>query len=309
MISKKYFTYILAVVFLCRCQDQKCTGQKDYLAEEEKEFFTQNLHKLEQLDQFSSILVLKICPEYITKLREKLADRSPQWLATGREAKPFQIWTAFYKEAVSPMIQTISTKHRVPFLQEYYNNLGELFKESTQLNEKKVIESIKKLQPDADLTEAVKQYIAEKYSKPETIYVSKPLLEYQEFLYFILNDPTKNNTLHTKLKKLQYELKKWKEDGNPTGRELWQAIKKNHGELLKRSPLYRYKENQEAIQRSLILMDQIQDDFYRLTYRDLLEILPHGTKKRRQILAEPQFKNIYDTKLMNKYDELSLRVV
>ncbi|WP_243517713.1 hypothetical protein [Candidatus Cardinium sp. cBcalN1] len=287
MNLKKYSSYIIALLFCHGCD--QCDNNA-YKQEEEKGYYTKNLYKLDKIESFETTITTLQSPDEITKFRKKLADRSPKWSVTGTEKKPYRLWISFYNKAIlENIVKEVAKKHDSRLLENFFKSFGKLFKEPTEATEKEVIASLKKLKAHTTLVAAFKECIAERYNKPETIYLSQETLEYEEFLYFILNESNKNNRRHIKLKKLQVNLKKWKKDGLPSGEELWKKIQEQEEKekrSLQNSKIYRYKENQQAIAESLRLINQLMHDPYSLTYKDLLETLPHGKNKLENILDE-----------------------
>lgn len=296
MNLKKYCRHTFSLLLCCGCM-----YKHTHTLQEKKEYYTQNPYKLYTLESFQSTII-QASPDAITSLRKKLADRSPKWSTSGTEKKPYELWNNFLKQETPKEIVTALQKagYDTTLLENYYNRLSNLFRDPTEEHEKKVIEAIKKLQANPKLEQAFKECIATRYNNPATIYLTKVTLEYQELLYFILG---KTNMLYRKLKKWQSNLVKWQEDGHPTGQALWKLIQQNYNKLLSNSKLYKYKENQEAIEQSLRLMDQLADDPYSLSYKDFLETLPHGIKQLKDILYEVGLKekNDIDIKSLTNY--------
>lgn len=280
-----------------------CTSKNGYILQEKEGYYTQNDYQLDTLESFEQTICILTSPDAITNFRKKLADRTSKWCTSGTEKTPYELWNNFFKqEIVEKIVKKLQKQtYDTILLENYYDSFGKLFKEPTEENEKEVITSIKKLQANATLEQAFKTCIAERYNKPETINLTKSTLEYQELLYFMLNKPNKNNTLHIKLRKFQSNLVKWKEDGHPTGQQLWNRIQEKEINLLNDAPLYAYTQNREAIEQSLKLIDQLADNPYILSYKDLLATLPHGIKQLNGLLYQVQLKETDDTKLLNVY--------
>ena len=298
MHLKKYSYHTVALLLFCGC-----ISESEYTSEEKKGYYTQNTYKLGALESFEKTIGL-LSPSVITKFRKKLEERIPKWRASGTEKAPYKIWNDFFnKEMLENIVKKLEEQHDTTLLKNYYSRLGNLFKSPTEENEKEVIEAIKKLQADATLEQAFKMSIAERYHKPETIYLTESTLAYQELVCFILN---KRNTLSIKLKKLQSNLAKWQEDGHPSGQHLWNTVQKKYGKLLKNFPLYAYRQNLKAIEQSLKLIDQLADNPYSLSYKDLLETLPHGIRLLNDILSEVglEGKDDTDIKLLKTYLDL-----
>jgi len=299
MNLRKYPTHTLALLLFC---GSTCNNQ--YISQEEEGYYTQNNFKLSRVESFTKTISMLESPDEIGDFRKKLEDRTKKWCTTDREKNPDELWNIFFKKEIeAKIIQKLEKNHDTTFLKNYYDHLEELFKAPTKENEKALITSIKKLQANATLMEAFKICIAEKYDNPENINLTKPILAYQECLYFIQNKPEKNYMLHNKLKRLQYYLLKWEKDGHQTGPQLWQSIQKEEktNKLLKEVKSYTYQKNKEAIEKSLELLHALAKDLYSLSYKDLLETLPYGISKLNSILYQLELKKTDEIKLLTNY--------
>ena len=300
MNLKKYASYITTLLFFYGCHS---SDNNAYKLEEEKKYYTQNSYKLDTIKFFEKTITIPESCDDVTKFKTKLTNRGPKWSIAGTEKKPYDIWSNFFNEDIVPnIVNKLAEKHDTTLLENYYDKFGELFRESTKKNEEEVSDSLKKLRANKTLVQAFKKCIAEKYHQPETIYLSQPRLEYQEFFYFIFNEFGKDNKQHINLKKLKANLEQWKKDGHPSGAELWQKIQQEEKTSLQKSKIYQYKENQQAITQSLRLINQLMHHLYSLTYKDLLETLPHGKKKLKDILHEVlENKEKKNIKLLRTY--------
>ncbi|MGI2298535.1 hypothetical protein ACRRVB_01880 [Candidatus Cardinium hertigii] len=301
MNLRKYPSHTLALLLF---YGSTCNNQ--YMSQEEEGYYTQNHFKLSKIESFEKTISMPASPDEISDFRKDLEDRTEKWCTTDAEEKPDALWNTFFKEEIEEkIIKKLQQDHKMntTLLESYYDCLGKLFKAPTKENEKALSNAMKKLQANTTLMQAFKTCIAEKYDNPETIKLTKTILAYQECLYFIRNKPEKNYMLHNKLKKLKCYLLKWKKDGHKTGQELWESIKqdKKTNKLLNEVKSYTYQKNKKAIAKSLELLDQLANDPYSLSYKDLLETLPDGIKKLNDILYQLELKNTDDIKLLSTY--------
>lgn len=293
MNLKKYFSHSVALLLVCGA---KCDS--GYIDQDKEGYYTQNPYELNERTLLKDTMTI-LPTDVITKLSKKLATNAPKWLITGTEKQPYAIWKEFFAEIPAKIVATLKEKgHNTLPLEDYYGKLGLLFKTATATNEKELIVAAQKLQADANLMQAFEKCIIERHNKPGTIYLNKPTLAYQELLCFILE---KTNKLHISLKKLCLNLKKWAENGHPTGWALWNNIQNKHKEQLKCSQLYKYTKNRQVIKESLNLIDQLANAPYSLSYKDFLEILPYGIKQLKDILYEVRLEEDDDIKLLKTY--------
>jgi hypothetical protein len=164
-----------------------------------------------------------------------------------------------------------------------------------------MIKASKKLKADTNAQQALKAFVRKMYNEPEKVKLTKAKLTYQEFLYFILDK--NQNAQHLKMKKMHANLTKWKQDGHPTGLQLWKGIvEQNKEKFNKDSMIFKYPQNQRAIKESLKIADRLTDDPYSLTYKELQETLPHGLEQLDAILSEVHLKKEEgDIKLLKTY--------
>ncbi|MGI2257327.1 hypothetical protein ACRRVD_02020 [Candidatus Cardinium hertigii] len=299
MNLRKYPSHTFALLLFC---GSTCNNQ--YISQEEEGYYTQNDFQLSRIESFEKTIFTLESPDEISDFRKKLADRTKKWCTTDTEKTPDELWNNFFKEEIEEkIIKNLQQKHDTTLLESYYDRFGKLFKAPTKENEKELISAMKKLQANTTLMQAFKIYIAEEYNNPENINLTKAILAYQECLYFIQNKPEKNYMLHNKLKRLQYYLLKWEKDGHKTGQQLWESIQKETktNKLLNEVKSYTYQKNKEAIAKSLELLDELTKDLYSLSYKDLLETLPHGIKKLNGILYQLELKKTDDIKLLTSY--------
>ena len=281
MDFKKYFYYTFAFLLFCGCPN---SPREQYPNEEAEGYYTKNHYRLISVEPFEEAIKI-LLPDAITNLRKKLTDRLPQWHTTGKEKSPLKLWNDFFTSQIQPnILEKLKRKqYNTTILENYYKAFRELFKAATEENEKKLIEEAKKVQADTKLIDGWKTCIKESYNSPETIYLTKPTLDYQAFLCFILEKP---NPLIAQLSNLQADLKTWKIEARPTGQALWIKMQNDYKSLLEGSKFYRYEANRKAIEESLRIIDQLTDDPHSLSYKDLLETLPHGIDQYSNILVE-----------------------
>lgn len=297
-----YHTFALLLFIFIFCGFNKCGCTDDYISQDKKGYYTENRYVPSRFDLFEKTISILEAADDITNLRKKLKDNIKKWCTAGTEKKPYEIFHTFFTDAVQVnIVEALRKKYDTTLLENYYDRVGNLFKEPTEANEKEVIATVSKLQANSELMKAIKAYIEANYHNPTTLYLNKPTLEYQELLYFILG---KSHALHINLIKLHSNLSKWKEDGHPAGLELWKETQKTYDKLLKGSKFYGYTENREAINNSLRLMNQLADSPYGLSYKDLLETLPHGVDKLKNILYEVRLEEKKDIRLLKTYLEL-----
>ncbi|WP_419241156.1 hypothetical protein [Cardinium endosymbiont of Nabis limbatus] len=297
MNLKKYSSHIFALFLFFG--HTKCGCNDDYIKQEKEGYYTQNHYKLSTLECFKETIIIPESDHLITNLRKKLKKRIPEWRAAGTEENPYDLWNNFYNEEIRKVIKNLDKEHHIP-LEKYYEKVGNLFKDSTETNEKEVIKEATKLRANGRLIEAFKACIEEKYKKPEDIFATKATLAYQNFLYFILK---KANGLPRKLKKSYSDLAQWKKDGHPTGEALWKKIRSTCDKPLNCSNVYNQKENREAIAQSLKLIDKLADN-HALSYKDLAETIPHGIQKFKDIVDEKGLGEKEDIKSLKRYISL-----
>ncbi|MCT4697325.1 MAG: hypothetical protein V3581_01710 [Candidatus Cardinium sp.] len=281
MHLKKYFCYTFVLLLFCGCTD-RCKG-RGYIYQEEEGYYTQNPYKLGAFESFGAAFILST-PEAIIDWSKKLADRKPKWLITGTEPEPYTLWNDFFtKEIAVKIVAKLKKEHDTTLLENCYDAFGNLLKAPTNENTQELIAAVKKVQTDAKLIQAFKACIEEGYNNRERIVLSKEGLKFQAFMCFIseIYDSLLNN-----LQRCQSNIKKWHIDRHTNGQILWEKIKQTHGKELKYARVYKYKKNQEAIVQSLKIIDHLADHLYGLSYKDLLETLPHGIKLFNDIVYE-----------------------
>ncbi|AXI23934.1 hypothetical protein CE557_090 [Cardinium endosymbiont of Sogatella furcifera] len=281
MHLKKYFCYTFVLILFCRCTDG-CKN-KSYIYEEEEGYYTQNSYKLGLLDSLEEAFILST-PDTITDWSQKLAKRNPEWRITGTESEPYTLWNDFFtKEITVTIVAKLKKERDTTLLENCYDAFGNLLRATTKDNEQALIAAIKKVQADAKLMQAFKACIKAHYNNPGSILLTKEKLAYNRFICFISET---YDSLLSKLQRCQANIKKWHTDCHTNGQTLWEKIKQTHQKELACSTLYKYKKNQEAIVQSLKIIDQLADQLYNLSYKDLLETLPHGIKLFNDIVYE-----------------------
>ncbi|TSJ81087.1 MAG: hypothetical protein NMK33_00970 [Candidatus Cardinium sp.] len=297
MNLKKYSSYIFALLLCCGCFTNK------YTDEEREGYYTWNPYKLGEVEPFK--LILKPANEII-KFSKKLQDRIPKWCDTGQEKQLYAIWKDFFTQEIQPNItDQLKRTHNTHLLEDYYEQLGKLFKGPTAASEEALISASKALQADTKLIAAFEEAIAKRHAEPENICFIQPILEYQKFLYFILERYAKFD----KLEESRYNLVKWKDAERPTGTDLWEKIEEKYKNLLENVQWYsvtvkrdgvKRSVNQESIKKCLMRIDDWAAN-KDLTYKDLLETIPHGIDLIRKILSEAALEEKEDAKLLKTY--------
>ncbi|MBX9889938.1 MAG: hypothetical protein K2X94_01560 [Amoebophilaceae bacterium] len=297
MHSKKYFFRVsLSWVFTVLCCAQ--CDHSSHLSQAKKGYYTDNAYKLPTYtaEEFEPIFVEQ-SPNKLTHFRKELEKKRAKWLVTGKERAPEELW----EDLRADLLNKETTKSEC--LHRYYHSWGDLLKAPTEANEKRVLEAGKQLKADKDAPEKFKEWARNLYNEPEDFKLTKALLSYQEFFYFITEDPY--NIAHLKVKRIHSYLGKWQEDDHLPGIQLWEAITKEQEALLDHSVWFAYPKNQAAIIASLTILARLKDDPYSLTYKELQETLPYGIQKLEAVLDEVDFKDEEKVKLLKTYLSLA----
>ncbi|ROT47097.1 hypothetical protein [Candidatus Cardinium hertigii] len=276
-----------------------CKNKRNIQAEE-KGFHTapDYRHPHYTPEAFKEMLVPK-SPKAITSFRKKLETRQAKWLANGSVKEPYEIWSAYRSEVLQKL-----EAQGLEALTNYYNSWGSLIKEPTEANEEQMIEAAKKLRADIQAQQALEKFARDTYNSLENTRLTEPILSYFDYFYFILSKS--EYKLHHTIKKIHFNLKEWKKDKRPSGLQLWSSIKKAHAKRIKASPTLQYKENLSSIEESLKRVDQLADNPYSLTCKDMQETLPNGLKKLDTFLNDEiqEVKDKDDIKSLNTYRKL-----
>ena len=284
----------LSLVFTVLCCAQ--CDHSTHLRQAEEDYYTDNPFKLPTYteEEFDTIFVEQ-SPNKVTHFRKELEKTRKKWLVTGSEKAPELLWKDFRAE----VLREASGTSEAASLTHYYDCWGHLLEEPTEANEKQVIEAGKALKADKDAQKKLKTWVSKLYNEPGDFKLTEALLSYQEFLYFI--SKKSYNIDHLKLKRSHSYLKRWEQDGNLSGIQLWEAITKEKQTVLNDSVWFKYYKNQLAITASLTILARLKDDPYSFTYKELQETLPYGIEKLKAVLDEVDFKNEEKVKLLKTY--------
>ncbi|TDG94596.1 hypothetical protein [Cardinium endosymbiont of Culicoides punctatus] len=299
MDLKKYllnsFLSVCSTIIFCNSCNNK------HIAEEERDFYTQNTHKLpeytpEELQQ----IVLINSPEVITGFRKKLKEKGTKWLTSGTEPKPYDLWSSYRENDLKGLEQLF------PSLKNLFDAFGKLIKNPTEEHEEEVVAINKKLPTDdPKAAEALRTFAQNIINQKLT----ESLLAYQSFFQFVHYDDDDHviNNFHVTIKQLHANLAGWEKDGNLSGTKLWKnIIQKEKANLIKHSKEFQYSENKKAIEESLKIAERLAISPYCVSYKELKETLPHGLDKLKTILGEVHLKETADVDLLKRYCKLIL---
>lgn len=279
----------------------KC--HRHYASQEAEAYYTHNPYVPPSYtaEEFEKMLVVK-SPEEIGNFRKKLEKRLPQWFASGTEPSPFALWQNYRKQVLSDLEKKMGSGR----LTHAYTQWGALLQSPSETTEKAAIEAYKQLQADAHAQQTLRLFVQEMYNHPERFTCSEAVLAYQSIVYFI--EDKKNNRQHLqhlRLKQLHSNLKKWKEDGHPTGVALWNMVQQQYfKQLANNAVLFQYPQNRQALEKSFESIDRLAEDPYHLTYFELQTTIPHGLAQLDAILAEASLKEEGIVKKLKLYRNL-----